>query len=307
MPTGASRTVFRILIATLALGAQACDANGPSALPNRPIVFEARSTAMPWCLSIWSIGTDGTGPAELTTAAVGCTGTPAVSPNGRRIAFAAEGPPIGLHLMNADGTQDLGLGNGEDFDWYPAWSLDGSKLAVISTTRGPDTTSSLWVMNADGSDARYIVSPAHWPTWRPNGRQLAYEGGDCQIWIVNLDGSHAHPLRQGGCDADTLQYQPAWSAATGRIATSSQVPLAGGGWARRILTMDMDGSDPRVLTNGASDVQPAWSPDGTRLTYIQGRYVFSEQLYLSDLVIVASDGTDQRTLLTSDLIQHPTW
>ena len=149
---------------------------------------------------------------------------------------------------------------------------------------------------------------AHWPTWRPNGRQLAYEGGDCQIWIVNLDGSNAHPLRQGGCDADTLQFQPAWSAVTGRLATSSEVPIDGGRRARLILTMNIDGSDPRALTDGPGDNQPAWSPDGSHLAYIKGRFLFNQQLFLNDLTVMASDGTDQRTVLSSeDLIQHPAW
>jgi len=290
------------LLAALALGLPSCDAGvGPSPLPTRPIVFVARSTATPACDGLWSVEADGTSLTELT-GTPGCKFTPAVSPNGTRIAFSGEGPPAGIEVAQADGTHGVALETADELDWYPAWSPDGSRIAFTSNSRGGDTTSAVWVMNADGSGAHHVVTPGRLPTWSPDGRQLAYEGGDCQIWLVNVDGSNPHPLRQGGCQADTLQYQPAWSPTALRIATSSHVPVTGGS-AIRILTMGADGSSPRVLTDGADDTQPAWSPDGDHLVFLR----LTKPYLPPVLSVIRADGTDLRQVTAAVVVQHPTW
>src|ERR687884_705874 len=64
--------------------------------------------------------------------------------------------------------------------------------------------SELWVMRADGSDARLVASNVDYVPWDPNltalswsgnSRRLAYRGSDWNIWIVAVAGG---PPRGGG-------------------------------------------------------------------------------------------------------------
>jgi len=69
--------------------------------------------------------------------------------------------------------------------------------------------------------------------------------------------------------------------------------------ATEIYLMDMDGRNPRRLTNNrVSDLYPNISPDGSRIVFESGRLRSkSDPDNLSDLFIMNSDGTDQRHLV----------
>src|SRR5262245_24048423 len=68
----------------------------------------------------------------------------------------------------------------------PAWSPDGQRLAFAAIVDGG---SSIYVVNADGTDGRYLVhaQPRNTgPVWSPDGLQLAYtagEGLDAQVMV----------------------------------------------------------------------------------------------------------------------------
>jgi Tol biopolymer transport system component len=73
----------------------------------------------------------------------------------------------------------------------PAWSPDGSRIAVVSCCSG-DLIGSLWVMNADGSNALALGTGTS-PSWSPDGSEIAYvTGGD--LWIVASSGGPGHEL-----------------------------------------------------------------------------------------------------------------
>ncbi len=69
--------------------------------------------------------------------------------------------------------------------------------------------------------------------------------------------------------------------------------------ASEIYLMDMDGSNPRRLTNNKfSDGNPNISPDGRRIVFESGRLrAKGDPDNLSDLFIMNADGTDQRHLV----------
>lgn len=69
--------------------------------------------------------------------------------------------------------------------------------------------------------------------------------------------------------------------------------------ATEIYLMDMDGRNPRRLTNNrVSDLYPSISPDGRRIVFESGRLRSeSDPDNLSDLFIMNADGTGQRHLV----------
>ena len=116
----------------------------------------------------------------------------------------------------------------------PAWSPDGRVLAFTSARhaeRDEDDAADVWVMSADGGDARCVTDttgPAARPSFSPDGRTIAYLG-------------HAQRFDAG--------YN--WRMFT--------VPAAGG--ASFCVTAGMDRS---CLSPGGG--RPLWSADGQRLS-----------------------------------------
>ncbi|MGP4028291.1 protein kinase domain-containing protein [Actinomadura sp. 3N407] len=91
----------------------------------------------------------------------------------------------------------------------PEWSPDGSKIAYV---RGPDESSTIWVMNADGTGARALTTGGlddMDPAWSADGRWLCYVRGkvtDPVIHAVRADGTGDRVITPAG---HTLGH-PSW-------------------------------------------------------------------------------------------------
>lgn len=84
------------------------------------------------------------------------------SPDGKRIAYeGVEGEKIDLFVMNSDGTQPVRLTRGGDQCVTPQWSSDGRRLFFGRWPRqaadAEPLKMHLWVMDADGSNARQVT------------------------------------------------------------------------------------------------------------------------------------------------------
>ena len=84
-------------------------------------------------------------------------------------------------------------------DRYSAWSPDGRRLAWFSVGKpGAQPTSTLWIMNADGTGQHTLGFDGEWPAWSPDGSAIAYGAYDNGsrsgvIWQVDL-GSGARTM-----------------------------------------------------------------------------------------------------------------
>ena len=141
-------------------------------------------------------------------------GTPAWSPDGKKIAFVRKfGGNSQVYVMNADGGPQQRLARGN----APAWSPDGQKIAFV---RSGD----IYVMNADGSEQRNLTRNAASDSdaaWSPDGTKIAFvreRGGNSDVFVVSADGTGQQNLtRNAARDED-----PAWSP-DGRIAFARKV------------------------------------------------------------------------------------
>ena len=183
---------------------------------------------------------------------------------------AASGPPIVYvdHDRIVVGGKKLTRGH------FPRWSPDGKRIAF---TRLDD----LYVMNADGSHVRKIVSgPGHelYPAWSPDGRTIAFAstpaGGEHEVYTVRANGKSLRRVTRTAPHVDDVH--PAFSP-DGRFIVFASNRVAY--WNYELYRVRVDGTDLTRLTFWGSgrdgdpgdDVMPEYSPNGKRIAFVSQR------------------------------------
>lgn len=124
--------------------------------------------------------------------------------------FSSEGGNWVAWTMNTDGSHLVNLTRHPAMDSFPAWSLDGRRIA-FHTYR--DGNAEIYVMDADGSGlTRLTDHPADdWgPSWSPDGLRLAFTSdrdGNNEIYTMDVDDRSVFQLTSNTA-SDTW---PVWS------------------------------------------------------------------------------------------------
>jgi Tol biopolymer transport system component len=126
--------------------------------------------------SIWKLA-NGTSTELWRGEGAQVFGGPAISPDGRQIAFSVrENARTFLYVMQADGTNARVLANSLDLQGSPAWTPDGRSITSAADDHG---TPHLFRVPVDGGApslfvGEYSVDPA----WSLDGRFAVYSGAD---------------------------------------------------------------------------------------------------------------------------------
>lgn len=217
---------------------------------------------------------------------------------------------------------------------HPLWSPDRSRIAFVPRPAGSGIAPRLWVVNADGSDARPLADVGESITWSPDSSMILFEdsmvttdtsGEPARIWTVDVDSGDVTQLGRGNVPAwlpsgDEISYVPVGSSPQEQTVPFVVAPLGGGpprplvratgiAWSPDgaslliqqpdgLYLMDVDGSQARPLIGGYS---PVWSPDGTRIVYAYG---VTQEEALPIIGVVDLDGT---VLWSGAIGSEPVW
>lgn len=126
--------------------------------------------------SIWKTA-NGTATELWTGVGARVIGAPAVSPDGKNVAFSVrkDGRAF-LYVMQADGTKARIVTDALDLQGAPAWVPDGHSLNTAATDRD---VPHLYRVSLDGpSPCVFLDEYSLDPAWAPDGRFVVYSGPD---------------------------------------------------------------------------------------------------------------------------------
>ncbi|MGC1485417.1 MAG: hypothetical protein WA789_16610 [Candidatus Acidiferrum sp.] len=140
--------------------------------PNYLLFISATGTSE----SIWKLA-NGTDMELWSGLGTRIFGGPAISPDGRFIAFSVRqhGQTL-LYMMQADGTNARVVTDSLDLQGAPAWAPDGESITSAADDHG---VPHLFRVSIDGrSPTLFVKEYSVDPTWAPNGRFVVYSGPD---------------------------------------------------------------------------------------------------------------------------------
>ncbi len=174
---------------------------------------------------LYSVPAAGGGERRLTSTA-NAEGEPALSRDGRRLAFTREVgglPKLWVSAADGSGAERAAamLGFGGSVEAAPSWAPDGGRLAFMSTSRGGADLFQLELSSGTATPLAAERAPEVEPAWSPDGRYVAYAAevdGDTELYLLEVGAQRATRLtRRPGTDA-----QPAWLA-DGRLVFTAWV------------------------------------------------------------------------------------
>jgi serine/threonine protein kinase/Tol biopolymer transport system component len=158
-----------------------------------------------------------------------------------------------------------------------AFSRNGQEAAFVSYPEG-----TLWRSRADASERLQLTFPpmdAEWPTWSPDGKQIAFDGQmpgkSYHIYVVSADGGTPEEVTSGTRD----EIYPSWSPDGKTLVFGNRFDQ--NGETDGIHLFDLSTHQVTALAGSQKYMSfPQWSPDGR---YIVASWVSKQKLLLFEV------------------------
>jgi Tol biopolymer transport system component/DNA-binding winged helix-turn-helix (wHTH) protein len=202
----------------------------------------------------------------------GRQGLPAVSPDGRQVAFRYAGDHTGIYTALVGGEKPLQLTENES-DYNPTWSPDGRQIAFERYSVSENQKSFYVIPALGGSEHRlYTVSYPKWAhcnkmDWSPDGESLVFtesvdSGARSRLALLSLSDLTARPLTSP--HNQEFDCEPTFSPDGTTVAF---VHGTMGAFRGDLFVMKVPDGEPVRLTSGNSGGSPAWTQDGSDIVF----------------------------------------
>ena len=218
-----------------------------------------------------------------------------ISPDGKTIVFDMLGD---IYIMPVSGGNAKLLREGHAFEVQPRFSPDGKKISFTSDAGGGDN---IWIMDADGSDAKQLTQEnfrlLNNAVWTPDGNYIVARKhfsserslGAGEMWMYHIGGGDGIQLTKRKNDQQDAG-EP-WVSPDGRYVYFSE-DMAGGGYFQYnkdpndqiyiIRRYDMQtGEVENVIQGPGGAVRPQISPNGKKIAFVR-RVRTKSVLYIHD-------------------------
>ena len=192
---------------------------------------------------------------------------PAISPDGRQVAFTAGvngRRQIFVRLLA--GGSPARITNDESDHEFPRWSPDATSLVYFSPAGSNQAQGALWSIPALGGSPRRVIDSTGDADISRTGRLVSFRLADRDVQLVTaaLDGSDVRVVLRASAG---YHLHPRWSADAQWIAFQE-----GDGLRFDIFVIPASGGAARKLTNDRDIIKGlAWLPDGSGLVYGSSR------------------------------------
>ncbi len=219
-----------------------------------------------------------------------------LSPDGKTVIFDLLGD---IYTMPASGGEATPLMTDIAWQMQPRFSPDGKYIAFTSDEDGGDN---LWIMKANGSEAKAVTTETfrllNSPAWSPDGNYIVgrkhYTGsrslGAGEVWMYHKSGGNGVMLTKRPNEQKDLG-EPAFSH-DGKYVYFSQDATPGKTFhyskdsekgIYKIKRLELETGEIKVVVSGKGGaIRPTLSPDGKYLAFIS-RDDFQANLYLYNL------------------------
>ena len=193
----------------------------------------------------------GTGSRKKFASYGGSNFSPAVSPDGRRVAMIlSKSGNAELFVSNRDGTGLKQLTKSRESKSSPCWSPNGREICYVSTSG----RAGLYKINADGGEPRRLQvvgvgGNLTEPDWSPDGKTIVFTSqmGGFNICTVPASGGNAEILAAG--------EDPAWGANSRTVIFTQR--KSGG---RVLSLLDVPTKHVKDINRiSGSSSQPCWA------------------------------------------------
>jgi imidazolonepropionase-like amidohydrolase/Tol biopolymer transport system component len=197
-----------------------------------------------------------------------------LAPDGGRIVFESLGR---LYLKDVSGGAPRLLtgANEGDFQLFPSWSRDGSRIVFVSWN--DQRLGEIRTVAADGSGMRRITNiPGHYrrPRFSPDGQTIVFERGGggyltSDAWSENPG---VFRVSAGGGEAVRLASEggnPQYGAASDRVYLEKRADQK-----LKLVSVDLNGKDERVHAQGELITGYEISPGGDYLAFRENYNAF---------------------------------